>query len=83
MRQAALTGTARSLAGEDAIAKTDTAPCIHDCLASGDGMVVAVMPSESPRLLLLLRERGTTGAATAAIAAEMLQTLREDHVIQY
>jgi hypothetical protein len=83
MREAALTGTARALAAEDAAAKTGTAPCIRDCVASGDGLVVALTPRESPRLLLLLRERGTTGAATAAIAAGMLQTLREDHVIQY
>jgi len=83
MRQAALTGTARALAAEDAIAKTGTAPCVRDCVASGDGLVVAVTPSESPRLLLLLRKRGTTGAATAAIAAGMLQSLRKDHVIEY
>lgn len=40
-------------------------------------------PSESPRLMLFVRERGTNGAATAAIAARMLHALREDHVIQY
>jgi len=83
MRQAALTGTAHSLAAEDAIAKTGTAPCIRDCLASGDGLVVVLTPSDNPRLLLLLRKRGTTGAAAAAIAAGMLKTLREDHVIQH
>ena len=83
MRQAALTGTADALAAENALAKTGTAHCVHDCLASGDGLVVALTPSESPRLLLLVRERGTTGAATAAIAARMLHTLRDDHVIGY
>ena len=83
MRQAALTGTANALAAENALAKTGTAHCVHDCLASGDGLVVALTPSESPRLMLLVRERGTTGAMTAAIAARILHTLREDHVIGY
>jgi hypothetical protein len=83
MRRAALAGTARALAAEDAVAKTGTAQCISDCLASGDGLVVTLTPSESPRLLLLVRERGTTGAATAVMAARMLHALREDHVIQY
>ncbi len=83
MRQAALTGTADALAAEDALAKTGTAHCVHDCLASGDGLVVALTPSERPRLMLLVRERGTTGATAAAIAARMLHTLREDHVIGY
>lgn len=41
MRQAALTGTADALAAEDALAKTGTAHCVHECLASGDGLVVA------------------------------------------
>ena len=83
MRQAALTGTADALAAEDALAKTGTAHCVHECLATGDGLVVALTPSEGPHLLLLVRERGTTGAAAAAIAARMLHVLREDHVIQY
>jgi cell division protein FtsI/penicillin-binding protein 2 len=83
MRRAAIDGTADALAAEDALAKTGTAHCLRDCLAGGDGFVVALTPSENPRLLLLVRERGTNGAATAAIAARMLHALRNDHVIQY
>ena len=82
MRHAALTGTAHALAAENAIAKTGTAHCIRDCLASGDGLVVVMTPSDNSRLLLLLRKQGTTGAAAAAVAAEMLETLRRNHVIQ-
>jgi hypothetical protein len=83
MREAATRGTANALAGENAMAKTGTAHCIRDCLASGDGFVVAITPSGNARLLLLVRERGTTGAATAAIAAQMLRGLRDGHVIDY
>jgi len=81
MRQAALTGTAAPLAADDALAKTGTAHCVRDCRASGDGFVVALTPSASPRLLLLVRERGTTGAATAGVAARMLDALRVDRVL--
>lgn len=83
MRRAAVEGTAAALSAEDALAKTGTAHCIRDCLASGDGLVVALTPSDSPRLLLLVRERGTNGAAAAKFAAQLLHTLRGDHVIEY
>jgi hypothetical protein len=81
MRLAALHGTASALAKEDALAKTGTAPCVQGCSANGDGFVVALTPSENPHLLLLVRERGATGAATAVEAARMLHTLRSQHVI--
>jgi cell division protein FtsI/penicillin-binding protein 2 len=82
MRHAAVSGTAGALAAEDALAKTGTAHCVEDCVASGDGFVVALTPKENPRLLLFVRQRGTTGAVTAATAARMLHRLREDHVIE-
>ncbi len=76
LREAASTGTARALQGEDALAKTGTAPCHHrGCLASADGLVIAITPAAAPRTLLLVRQQGSTGAATAPIAARMLHVL--------
>ena len=83
MVAAAARGTARALAQEDVLAKTGTAHCIANCNGNGDGFAVALAPSKHPRLLLLVRERGTTGAMTAAFAARMLHSLRADHVISY
>jgi hypothetical protein len=76
MRLAAQQGTARALRAEDALAKTGTAPCLQHCLASGDGLVLALTPAANPRILLLVRQHGTTGAATAIIAAQMLHALK-------
>ena len=76
LREAASTGTAGALHGEDALAKTGTAPCHHrGCIASADGLVVALTPAAAPRTLLLVRQQGSTGAATAPIAARMLRLL--------
>jgi cell division protein FtsI/penicillin-binding protein 2 len=76
MRLATQEGTARALRAEDALAKTGTAPCLHRCLANGDGLVLALTPAANPRILLLVRQHGTTGAATAIIAAQMLHALK-------
>ena len=57
------------------LAKTGTAPCVsgpEPCPVNGDGLVVALAPAEHPRLLLLVRERGTTGAQAAEVAGRML-----------
>jgi cell division protein FtsI/penicillin-binding protein 2 len=73
------------------LAKTGTASCVPDfeepalaghgkqgqCRINGDGLVVLAAPQENPRWLLLVRERGTTGAMTAEIAGEMLTRLEE------
>ena len=83
MRLAATSGTARALIKEGVLAKTGTARCVQNCSASGGGFVVALSPSDNPRLLLLVRDRGTTGAATAAEAARMLRALRAQHVIAF
>jgi hypothetical protein len=40
-------------------------------------LVVVLAPAESPRLLLLVRERGTTGSRTAEVAGEILARLEE------
>lgn len=76
MRLATQQGTASALRAEDALAKTGTAPCLQHCVASGDGLVVALTPASNPRILLLVRQRGTTGAATATIAAQMIHALK-------
>ena len=66
------------------LAKTGTASCVQDrdadrCVANGDGLVVALTPAENPRLLLLVRQRGTTGAQAAEVAGWMLSRLEESH----
>jgi hypothetical protein len=68
------------------LAKTGTAPCVPDrdsdsgrCLVNGDGLVVVLAPAENPNLLLLVRQRGTTGAATAGLAGQMLSLLEGAH----
>jgi cell division protein FtsI/penicillin-binding protein 2 len=76
MHLATQQGTARALQAEDALAKTGTAPCLHACSASGDGLVLAMTPVANPHILLLVRQHGTTGAATAIVAAQMLHALK-------
>ncbi len=79
MAASAAHGTARAidsaLAPGAALAKTGTAACTHTPRGPADGFVVVLYPAEAPRLLLLVRAHGKTGAATAAIAAEMLRSL--------
>lgn len=81
MRQAAgAQGTAAKLGTHPggALAKTGTAPCVADdepCIASGDGLVVVLTPAENPTLLLMVRERGTTGAIAAEAAGKMLSRM--------
>jgi cell division protein FtsI/penicillin-binding protein 2 len=69
-------GTAIALRSEDALAKTGTAPCQKHCLITSDGLIIALTPAANPRILLFVRQQGATGAATAAIAAQMLHALK-------
>lgn len=82
MRMAARAGgTANRIGAHDdgVLAKTGTAPCVataaERCVADGDGLVIAAFPADHPTALLLVRERGTTGAETAAVAGRMLTLL--------
>lgn len=79
MQGSAEHGTARAvdavLGRDAALAKTGTAPCTHTPHAPGDGFTVVLYPAVEPRLVLLVREHGTTGAETAKIAGEMLRSL--------
>ena len=89
MRLATLPGGTAAHVGTHAggvLAKTGTAPCVprttateDRCRENGDGLVVLMTPAEAPRLLLLVRERGTTGAMTAELAGRMLARIEEAH----
>jgi cell division protein FtsI/penicillin-binding protein 2 len=88
MREAALPGgTAAKLGWHPggALAKTGTAPCVaaagQRCRASGDGLVVVLAPAENPHWVLLVRQRGTTGAQTAEVAGKMLASLEDGHAL--
>lgn len=83
MRRAALAGGTAAKVGPHpggVLAKTGTAPCVTGadgsrCVANGDGLVVVMAPAENPRWVLLVRQRGTTGAHTAEVAGKMLARL--------
>lgn len=72
-------GTARGVdaaMGRDAaLAKTGTAVCSHTPRAAADGLTVVLYPAAQPRLLLLVRVHGVTGAASANVAGAMLRSL--------
>lgn len=79
MAIAASSGTAQSvdqaLGTDAAIAKTGTAVCSHHPRGAADGFALVLFPSAQPRLLLLLRLHGATGAQTAAVAGQMLHSI--------
>jgi hypothetical protein len=79
MQASALYGTAKALdwiLGASAVlAKTGTGPCTHHPRATADGFTVAIYPLAQPRLILLVREHGVTGAVSAVTAAAMLRSL--------
>lgn len=82
MRDSARHGTANRIGPHPGgvLAKTGTAPCVdRPCKASGDGLVVAVVPAAHPALLVLVRKRATTGAMTAAGANPILTQLEFLH----
>lgn len=79
MRAAAETGTARdvdvALGPHAALAKTGTATCSHHPRAAADGFAIVLFPASQPRVLLLVREHGTTGAHAATQASAMLRAI--------
>lgn len=79
MAHSAQRGTARAinaaLGGNAALAKTGTAVCSHTPRAAADGFTVVLYPAAQPRLLLLVRVHGTTGAESAKTAAAILRAL--------
>jgi cell division protein FtsI/penicillin-binding protein 2 len=66
-------GTAKA-ASLHCFAKTGTAPCSHAPQAEGDGFAVLVYPTDTPRLVLLAEQHGTTGAHTAGLAGALLRS---------
>lgn len=81
MMESALIGTGaevdRSLARTNALVKTGTAACTHRHRAPGDGFVVAMSPSDNPKILLMVRVHGVPGAKAAKVAGAMLHRLEE------
>jgi cell division protein FtsI/penicillin-binding protein 2 len=74
MRQSVERGTAKAL-GWRALGKTGTAPCSHTPRSEGDGYTAILYPLDRVRLVLLVRQCGTTGAHTAQLAGPILQRL--------
>jgi len=72
-------GTARgvdlALGTSAALAKTGTAACAHSPEGPADGFSLVLYPARQPRLLLLVRVHGVTGAASATTAGAMLRAL--------
>jgi len=79
MLASAARGTARgvdaALGHDAALAKTGTAVCSHRPRGAADGFTVVLYPAAQPRLLLLVRVHGITGAQSAAVAGAMLRCL--------
>jgi cell division protein FtsI/penicillin-binding protein 2 len=79
MSGSAAHGTARAvdaaLGSDAALAKTGTAACSHTPRGAADGFTVILYPAAQPRLLLLVRVHGVTGAASAKVAGAMLRSL--------
>jgi cell division protein FtsI/penicillin-binding protein 2 len=72
-------GTARAidaaLGRNAALAKTGTAVCSHTPRGAADGFTVVLYPAAQPRMLLLARVHGVTGAESAKAASAMLRSL--------
>jgi cell division protein FtsI/penicillin-binding protein 2 len=81
MAQSARQGTGaevdRALPYPDAIVKTGTAACTHHKHASSDGFTVAIAPEDQPRILLMVRVHGVSGAQAARTAGKMLRGIEE------
>lgn len=79
MQASAFYGTGKALdellGSNAALAKTGTAPCTHHPRGAADGFTLAIYPRAQPRLILLVRVHGETGAASAITAAAMLRSL--------
>jgi len=81
MARSASSGTGaavdRALPATRALAKTGTAACTHVRQAPGDGFVIALVPADDPKLLLMVRVHGVPGSRAADAAGQMLHRLEE------
>lgn len=68
-------GVDAALGRDAALAKTGTAVCTHRPRGAADGFAVVLYPAVQPRLLLLVRMHGVTGADSAKVAGAMLREL--------
>jgi cell division protein FtsI/penicillin-binding protein 2 len=79
MKASAESGTAHgvdeALGVNAALAKTGTAVCAHHPRGAADGFAVVLYPADQPRVLLLVRKHGATGAETAVVAGTMLRAI--------
>jgi len=79
MSESAAHGTARAidaaLGSQAALAKTGTALCSHTPRAAADGFTLVLYPALQPRLAILVRVHGVTGAESAKTAAAILRAL--------
>ena len=79
MEAAARSGTAKgasvAMGAGSVLGKTGTAVCSHSPRGMADGFAVLLYPAADPRLLLLVRRHGTTGAQTSSQAGEMLRAI--------
>jgi cell division protein FtsI/penicillin-binding protein 2 len=64
-----------ALGRNESLAKTGTAVCSHTPRGAADGFTVVLYPAAQPRMLLLVRVHGVTGAASAKVAGAMLRSL--------
>jgi len=67
----------RELHSSRALAKTGTAACTHSPDAPGDGFTVALFPADDPKILLMVRVHGVTGAQAARTAGTMLHRIED------
>ena len=79
MQASAATGTAHAvslaLPARAALAKTGTTRCTHIPRGAADGFAVVLYPADDPRIVLLVRVHGVTGATAARTAGQMVHTL--------
>lgn len=64
-----------ALGKDAALAKTGTAACSHTPRGAADGFTLVLYPAAQPRLALLVRMHGVTGAESAKVAGAMLHAL--------
>jgi cell division protein FtsI/penicillin-binding protein 2 len=74
MELAARSGTAKAI-GKNVLAKTGTAPCVANRMHAGDGFTIALAPAVAPRIALLVRVHGVTGAEAAKSVSPILREL--------
>jgi cell division protein FtsI/penicillin-binding protein 2 len=74
MALSAQSGTGRGVS-PGAYAKTGTAPCIHSSRERGDGYVIALYPTDTPRFNLLVRVHGVPGSHAGYVCGKMRRSL--------